>query len=498
VCRDRTVGYCDFRELAAQGGRGGIHAIETSVAHIASLISSATAVSVALITGGLLNPWLPAVLLLPVLVDGWTAARIARLNYQNFLDIVTHNMRKAVIEEAVTARGFALERHALTLQERLLAEYREVSEQLTCEKAVLARRSALTRTTGRLAAGMATLLAYAALASLLYLRVMPLALAGTTVVAMQTASMALTAGMRELNALYENSFRMDFYRELITSAAKRKARVTGHSAPRQPKTISLDRVGFTYPGQRQPALVDINLVVRRGETIALVGENGSGKSTLAKLITGLYEPTSGSIYWDAIDLATVDEQSIHQQIAVIAQDPTRWPTTAVNSVLLGTHEVEDPVDRWRKATSSTGVDRIIATLPHGGNTLLSKRFRNGHELSGGQWQRFGVARGIHRRAHILVADEPTSALDADAEARVFTALHETAQDHQAITILVTHRLANLASATRIVVLDHGRIAESGTHEELLALGGQYRRLFDIQARAYRTILDRPESTNGLV
>jgi ATP-binding cassette, subfamily B, bacterial len=229
-------------------------------------------------------------------------------------------------------------------------------------------------------------------------------------------------------------------------------------------------------------------VIRRGETIALVGENGSGKSTLAKLITGLYEPTSGSVYWDETDLATVDEHSIHQQIAIIAQDPTRWPTTAVNSVLLGTREVDDPVDRWRKATWPTGVDRIIATLPHGGNTLLSKRFRNGHELSGGQWQRFGVARGIHRRAHILAADEPTSALDAGTEAHVFTTLHQTAEDNQAITILVTHRLANLAPATRIFVLDRGRIAESGTHEELLTLRGQYRRLFDIQARAYRTPL----------
>jgi ATP-binding cassette, subfamily B, bacterial len=201
----------DFRELAAQGGRGGVHAIETSVGHIASLISSVTAISVALATVGLLNPWLPAVLLLPVLVDGWTAARIARLNYQNFLDTVTHNMRKAVIAEAVTDRDFALERHALTLQDRLLAEYRAVSEQLTCEKAGLARRSALARASGRFAAGMATLLAYAALAALLYFRVMPLALAGTTVVAMQTAATALTTGMHELNALYENSFRMGFY-----------------------------------------------------------------------------------------------------------------------------------------------------------------------------------------------------------------------------------------------------------------------------------------------
>jgi ATP-binding cassette subfamily B protein len=311
---------------------------------------------------------------------------------------------------------------------------------------------------------------------------------------MREASSALSSIMRTVNTLYEDSFYIRFYKQLLVQARQHCRSATGTAAPIDPEVIRLDGVSFTYPGQTAPALDGIDLTIRRGEVVALVGENGSGKSTLAKLLVGLYSPTSGTVCWDGINLAEADPQTVHTQIAVIAQEPARWPMTAAHNIRIGRleHAPADggAEDRWTTALAQSGADEVLAALPYGPDTILSKQFTNGFDLSGGQWQRMSVARGIYRDAAILVADEPTAALDAKAEARVFDGLRHasrgTAATDQATrtTILITHRLANIRDADRIVVLDHGRIAEHGGHDQLMAMGGIYRELFDIQAGAY--------------
>jgi ATP-binding cassette subfamily B protein len=478
----------DFRELARQGARFGVRAIETSLRRLADLTSSAISLAAAMLTAGLLNPWLAPVLLLAAAADGWAAARVAKLNYQHFIATVGRNIRKSVVEEVATWRSMALERHALTLQEPLLGEYRRISRSLTREEIRLAHRSNLVRTTGRAAAGLGTAVAYLVLGWLLYTGAMELALAGTAVLAMRTASTALSNTMRAVNSLYEDSFYIGFYNQLLGESVKLQPPPTALTAPADPAEIRLENVTFTYPGQENPALRDISVTIRRGEVVALVGENGSGKTTLGKLLTGLYPPDEGTVRWDDVDLAQADPASVHANIAVIAQEPAEWPMTAANNITVGRLGRADPDGAaWREAVDYSGADEVIESLPGKENTMLSKKFDEGQDLSGGQWQRMGIARGIYRDASVLVADEPTAALDARAEARVFAGLQHASRSSRGrrTTVLVTHRLANIRSADRILVLEKGRLIEEGTHEELIRAAGIYHELYEIQARAYR-------------
>jgi ATP-binding cassette subfamily B protein len=221
-----------------------------------------------------------------------------------------------------------------------------------------------------------------------------------------------------------------------------------------------------------------------------VGENGSGKSTLGKLITGLYRPTEGAVLWDGIDIATVHRPGLHSQISVITQEPLRWPVTAADNIRVGRLDRDAREGTlWTVNASSSGADEVIHALPHKEHTLLSRLFEEGQDLSGGQWQRLSVARGGYRDAPVLIADEPTAALDARAEAKVFAALQSasrmTSNGHATrTTVLVTHRLANVRHADRIIVLANGKITELGTHAELMAHNGTYAELYSLQASAY--------------
>jgi ATP-binding cassette subfamily B protein len=265
--------------------------------------------------------------------------------------------------------------------------------------------------------------------------------------------------------------------------------------------IEANAVAFTYPGQATPALTDITITLRAGQVIALVGENGSGKSTLAKLLTGLYLPDTGTITWNGTDIATLDPAALHPHIAVVMQDPTQWPMTAANNIRIGRIHTPDP-DGYRltEAAARAGADTVLADLPDGPNTMLTRRFHSGRDLSGGEWQRISVARALYRDASLIVADEPTAALDAKAEHAVFatlrqlptsaaistrTRVEDTDARQQRITVLITHRLANVRTADHIIVLDRGHLAAQGTHNQLMAQPGTYRDLFTLQARSYR-------------
>ncbi|HEX9336629.1 MAG TPA: ABC transporter ATP-binding protein/permease, partial [Pseudonocardiaceae bacterium] len=325
----------DFRELARQGGRHGVVAVDTSVRGIAEITSSLISMVAAMTTAGFLNPWLAPVLLLAALADAWAAMRAAKQGYASFLSMVARQLRLDVIENVMVARDVAVERHALTLQATLLAEHRRIAADVTAEAVRLAYRQNTTRMIGRTLAGIGTAVAYVVLGALLVAAVMPLALAGTAVVAMRAASGALSNTMHAVNSLYEDSFYIGFYQQLLIQARQRHRSRTGISAPIDPETIRVESVSFTYPGQDTPALREIDLTIRRGEVVALVGQNGSGKTTLAKLLVGLFTPTAGAVRWNEVNLADVDLDTVHGQIAVIAQEPARWPMTAAHNIRIG-------------------------------------------------------------------------------------------------------------------------------------------------------------------
>ena len=213
--------------------------------------------------------------------------------------------------------------------------------------------------------------------------------------------------------------------------------------------------------------------------VALVGENGSGKTTLAKILAGLYRPEIGDVRWDDTSLAEVGPEPMREQIAVIAQDHANWPLTVQHNITMGR-----PADTGllASATIASGADSVIEKLTHGFGTLLDRRFKDGAELSGGQWQRIAAARGFYRSAPLLIMDEPTAALDARAEYALFSSIRSHAEGRG--VLLITHRLASVRHADRIYVLRDGRVAEQGGHDELMRLGGQYAELYNLQAAQY--------------
>ena len=243
------------------------------------------------------------------------------------------------------------------------------------------------------------------------------------------------------------------------------------------------KVSFAYPGSDRLILKDVNLRIGAGERIAVVGENGQGKSTLVKLIPRLYEPTSGKILLDGIDLREYDIDSLRREIGVIFQDFVHYDMTARENITLGSIDYARDQLRLHEAARKSGAGKIIDSLPHGFDQMLGKRFEDGTDLSGGEWQKFALARAYLRDAGILILDEPTAALDALAEYEVFSRFAELTKGK--IAILISHRLSTVRMADRIVVLKDGEIHEEGTHHQLIANGGRYASMFELQAASYR-------------
>jgi ATP-binding cassette, subfamily B, bacterial len=250
--------------------------------------------------------------------------------------------------------------------------------------------------------------------------------------------------------------------------------------------VEFRNVSFTYPGkdpETQAALKNVSFTIKAGESIALVGRNGAGKTTLVKLLTRLYDPDEGEILMGGRNIKEYDLHDLRELVGVIFQDYVNYYMTAQENIGVGRVAEIENQELVVGAAQKSGASAVIEKLPDGYDTMLGKWFKGGMQLSGGEWQKIALARAFIRNAHILVLDEPTSSLDAQAEYEVFTHFRTLTEGKTAI--FISHRFSTVRLADRIFVLEYGKIRESGSHEELMELGGRYAELFNLQAEAYR-------------
>lgn len=246
--------------------------------------------------------------------------------------------------------------------------------------------------------------------------------------------------------------------------------------------ITVDNVSFQYPDTERRSLSEVSFHISPGEKVAIVGENGSGKTTLVKLLMGLYPISAGQVLFDGIPVEELDEQDVYRNVTVIFQDFMKYALTVRENIALGDIERLDDADRIRAVAEETGVDRIVQSYQEGYETNLGRFLYDGEDVSGGQWQKIALARALFRGGQIMILDEPTAALDPQAEMAVFRQFGRLTENKTAV--FISHRMAAARMADRILVMREGRLVEIGSHEELLALDGEYARMYQMQAQWY--------------
>ena len=415
----------------------------------------------------------------PVLI---TSRRQSQLEF-DFLARQTQSMRLRTYltwvqtgrDEAKEVRAFGLARNFGKRLNSLYAEYLRDLAQHLLQRSKLGAIGSL---------GSAVLLAFTLvlLVWLISTGRLSIAEAAAALVAIRLLASQVQNGFTGVQAIFESGLFIDDLDGFLTLAPAAEGGSREIAPPAEFRRIRADAVSFSYPGRSQLALQAANIEINSGEVVALVGENGSGKTTLAKVIAGLYEPGSGAVRWDGIDVRGFRPELFRERVAIIFQDFVRYALSAEENIAIARPDDEIDHAAIREAAKIADADAFLSALPAGYQTPLSRRFAGGHELSGGQWQKVAIARAFYRRAPLVIIDEPTASLDARAEYELFSSLHEVLRGRTAL--IISHRFSTVRTADRIYVLDHGRVVEHGSHDELMDLGGRYAELFHLQASAY--------------
>ncbi len=429
------------------------------------------------------SPWAVAVLLLAGLPSFFAETKFSGDAFRLFRWRSPETRMQLYLETVLAREDHAKEVKLFGLGPLLLGRYRDIFEKLySDDRDLTVRRESWGFGLGLL--GTFTLYgAYAWIAASTVVARITLGQMTMYLMLFRQGQAAVSAMLSAIGGMYEDNLYLSTLYEYLETAVP-PSPGTAQRGARPDDGIRFEHVGFTYPGSGEPALHDINLHIRPGESLALVGQNGSGKTTLIKLLTRLYTPDSGRILLDGTDLREWDEATLLQRIGVIFQDFARYQMRVGENVGAGDVSHFEDEARWREASNKGMASDFIDTLPAGFQTPLGKWFNDGRELSGGQWQKIALARAFMRsRADILVLDEPTAAMDAAAEATIFEHFRELAGGR--IAILISHRFSTVRMADQIIVIQDGRIVEHGSHEQLMALGGHYAQLFSLQAQGYR-------------
>ena len=436
--------------------------------------------------GGLLvqfSPWAVVLLVLAGLPAFFAEAKFSGAAFKLMRWRAPESRMQLYLESVLAREDYAKEVKLFELGEPLLGRYRDIFDKLYADDRSLTIR----RDTWGLGLGLVGTAAlyggYAWIAVRTVLGAMTLGQMTMYLMLLRQGQGAVTAALTAVGGMYEDNLYLSNLYEYLEQPVPPQ-RGTATQGPDPGDGIRFENVSFTYPGASSPALHDISLHIKPGQSLALVGENGSGKTTLIKLLTRLYHPTTGRILLDGLDLADWDVATLRRRTGVIFQDFARYQLIVGQNIGAGDVRAFDDEARWRRAAELGLAADFVAQLPDGYKTQLGKWFQDGRELSGGQWQKIALARAFMRSdADILVLDEPTAAIDAGAEAEIFGHFRELTRNR--IAIVISHRFSTVRMTDQILVLDEGHIVERGNHDALMAMDGRYAKLFTLQARGYR-------------
>ena len=429
-----------------------------------------------------------------VILPAWLAAsKRGDAFWEFFWKMTPRDRQRHYLGSILRSRDAAKEVRAFGLADHLRGRYEALYTERITELRRVARKQIYLSLTANLVIGAvlaATLLlvAWLALRGSVSLASAGIAVAGIAIIGGRLAMAGWAAG-----ALAESGRYLDDFLAFTALLPEIERSRPTAAAPAGFRRLTVENVTFTYPTGSEPALRQVSIEIEAGEVVALVGENGSGKTTLAKLLAGLYQPDSGTITWDGVDVAGVDPDQLRRQVAVIFQDFQRFNLSVGENIGLGRVEAVDDLDGVRAAAAHSGADRFIEKLTDGYATMLGPEFMGkdpddpdstgrGTDLSVGQWQRVALARAFYREAPFVILDEPTAALDPRAEQELFERIRSLLTGRT--VLFISHRFSSVRSADRIYVLDEGAVVEDGRHDELMTADGLYAELFTLQAAAY--------------
>ncbi|MFJ7181888.1 ATP-binding cassette domain-containing protein [Streptomyces massasporeus] len=477
VCRVEAAAYAvdgfSDRQEAAEMGVIRTHVMVTDAQRFSSaLILMVTAGSVLSVLNVLMLP----LLLLAVLPAGIGAVMTARVDYAtHYANVADRNVRGMMRWWATTSK-YGDEVRANSMTDYLTYWYRALSDR--CDRRTLAATPRTLRISllSSLAGGFFLVATWGALAWLAVSGRINLAVAATAVVAVQTTLAALSQVVVNGAAVFHTSLYLGDTQSFLDDAADRAPRRGPRSVAAPIEEITLEEAAYRYPGKDNPAVDGVSLRLRRGEILAIVGANGSGKSTLTRLITGIYLPDKGKVSWNGTDLAGVAPATVWANTGLVPQIFAQWPLRVRENITLGQPRTHDDAAVW-EAVDAAGLREAVDDLPAGLDTLLARDIFGGSELSGGLWQRVACSRALYRKPELLILDEPTSQMDPRGEHGIFEQIKAIAADR--ITIVVTHRLENTRIADHIIVMEHGRIIEQGSYDDLVHGGGTFAELLEL-------------------